>query len=76
VKKRKLEYNVYTETAARLKLFLTSAKHLIDVYFSLLEDQEKLVLYNLTDIKDLVSKMRFCLFRSVHNMNRMLIKEN
>jgi hypothetical protein len=67
---------VYTETAARLKLFLTSAKHLIDVYFSLLEDQEKLVLYNLTDIKDLVSKMRFCLFRSVHNMNRMLIKEN
>ncbi len=67
---------MYTETAARLKLFLTSAKHLIDVYFSLLEDQEKLVLYNLTDIKDLVSKMRFCLFRSVHNMNRMLIKEN
>jgi len=55
-------------------MFLTSAKNLIDVYFDLLDDEEKLLLYNFTDIKDLVSKMRFCLFRSVHNMNRMLIK--
>jgi hypothetical protein len=75
VKKRKLEYGTYTEAATRLKLFLTTAKHLIDVYFNLLSDQEKLILYNLNDIKDLVTKIRFCLFRSVHNINRILIKE-